>query len=82
MVDPDFRRTFQIPLIPSNKAEDKNGFSQTRINYSIATMQNKVYLYGGLNERNQVLECMDCFDAATYKCGQVKYRLEARVAGR
>lgn len=52
------------------------------MNYSIATMQNKVYLYGGLNDKNEILENMEMFDAMQYKMSEVKYRLEQRVAGR
>ena len=46
------------------------------MNYSITHMQNKVYLYGGINDRNEVLENMEMFDAMTYKMSEVKYRLE------
>ncbi len=45
-------------------------------------MNNKIYLYGGLNDQNQVLESMEMFDAQTYKMTEVKYRLEARASGR
>ena len=45
-------------------------------------MQNKVYLYGGLNDKNEILENMEMFDAMQYKMSEVKYRLEQRVAGR
>ena len=47
-----------------------------RINYSIAHMSNKVYLYGGLSDQNEVLESMEMFDAMTYKMTEHKYRLE------
>ena len=52
------------------------------MNYAIAQMNNKIYLYGGLNDRNQVLESMEMFDACTYKMTNVKYRLDARAMGR
>ena len=71
------QRIFQIPLIGKG-----NAVTSARINYSIATMSNKVYLYGGLDDKNQVLDSMEMFDATTYKMEEVKYRLEARVAGR
>ena len=45
-------------------------------------MQNKIYLYGGLNDRNEVLESMEMFDAMTLKMSEVSYRLEQRVAAR
>ena len=41
-----------------------------------------MYLYGGLNDRNEVLENMEMFDAMSYKMSEVKYRLEQRVAAR
>lgn len=54
------RRLFTI-----NIAEHKP--TTTRINYSIANFKNKVYLYGGLDENNKMLQTMDEFDAMTYK---------------
>ena len=45
-------------------------------------MSNKVYLYGGLSDRNEVLESMELFDAMTYKLTENKYRLEVKAAGR
>ena len=45
-------------------------------------MNNKVYLYGGLNDQNEVLENMEMFDAQTYKMSEVKYRLEVKAPGR
>ena len=77
VVDPCLRRIFQIPLIG-----EENKIKESRINYSISHMNNKVYLYGGLNDRNEVLSNMEMFDACTYKFSEVNYRLEARVAGR
>ena len=41
--------------------------STPRINYSICSYKNKVFLYGGLDENNQVLSTMDTFDTLTYK---------------
>ena len=70
-------RIFQIPLLGKD-----NAVKSARINYSIATMMNKVYLYGGLNDQNEGLSTMEMFDATTYKMSEVAYRLEARVAGR
>lgn len=45
-------------------------------------MNNKIYLYGGISDQNEVLETMEVFDAQTYKMSEVKYRLDARAAGR
>jgi len=42
-------------------------------------MNNKVYLYGGLNAQNEVIESMEMFDACTYKMSVVKYRLDTRA---
>lgn len=61
---------------------EANKIKTVRINYSIAHMDNKVYFYGGLNDKSEILECMEMFDAATYKMSEVKYRLEARAPGR
>ena len=47
--------------------------STQRINYSIASFKNRVYLFGGLNEKrddqssNQVLNSMEMYDAMTLK---------------
>ena len=30
-------------------------------------MNNKIYLYGGINEKSEILDCMEIFDAVTYK---------------
>ena len=45
--DPCLRRSFQIPLLGR-----ENAIKEVRLNYSISHMQNKVYLYGGLNDKN------------------------------
>lgn len=66
-----------MPLIGKD-----NKVTHSRINYSITHMNNKVYLYGGLNEENEVLSSMEMFDACTCKMSEVKYRLETRAAPR
>jgi hypothetical protein len=38
-----------------------------RINYSIAHHKTRIFMYGGLNEQNQVLNSMETFDACIYK---------------
>ena len=60
----------------------ENKLSQTRINYSVASMNNKVYLYGGINEKSEVLSSMELFDATTYKVNQVTYRGDHTAMGR
>lgn len=77
VIDPDLGRLFQIPLLG-----EENKVSAARINYSISHMNNRIYLYGGLSDTNEVLEDMEVFDACTYKMSAVKYRLDARAAGR
>ena len=77
VVDPDLRRIFQIPLIGKD-----NKVSHSRINYSITNMDNKVYIYGGLNDKSEVLSSMEMFDACTCKMSEVKYRLETKAAPR
>ena len=52
------------------------------MNYSITHMNNKVYLYGGLSDSNEVLTTMEAFDAMTYQMKEVKYRLETKAMGR
>jgi hypothetical protein len=53
---------------------ESNKLSSTRINYSVSNYKNKVYLYGGIDESNKMLESMDDFDATTYKFSAIKYR--------
>lgn len=48
--------------------------SATRVNYSIANFKNKIYIYGGMDEDNKMLQSMDEFDAMTYKFQNLKYR--------
>ena len=52
------------------------------MNYSVASMGNKVYLYGGINEKSEVLNSMELFDATTYKVNEVKYRGDHTAMGR
>ena len=39
----------------------------SRINYSIASFKNKTYIYGGLNEKCEILATMELYDAAIFK---------------
>ncbi len=61
-------------------SELDNRPSTTRIGYSLAPWKNKVYIYGGIDEQNKVLECMDEFDAVTLKFTAIKYRGEGKLA--
>jgi len=77
IIDPTLSRLFQMPLIG-----EENKVSAARINCSIAHMNNRIYLYGGLSDTNEVLSSMEVFDACTYKMSEVKYRLDKRAVGR
>ena len=59
-----------------------NKIATARINYSIATMNNKVYIYGGINEKSEIINSMEIFDATTYKFSEVKYRGDHKALGR
>jgi hypothetical protein len=52
------------------------------MNFSVASMGNKVYLYGGINEKSEVLSSMELFDSTTYKVNEVKYRGDHTAMGR
>ena len=60
--------------MPYKKDDPPNQPSSARINYAITECNNKVYFYGGLDEKNQILGSMDVFDACTYKFSTMKYR--------
>lgn len=60
---------FNITLTGEN-----NKPTECRINYSICTSGNKIFIYGGINEKNQILGSMEVFDCQTYKFTAVKYR--------
>lgn len=61
---------------------EENKITSARINYSISHMNNRVYLYGGLGDSNEVLTTMEVFDACTYQMKEVKYRLDTKAMGR
>ena len=77
IVDPCLKRLFNVKLVG-----EKNKWSSARINYSIASFQNKVFLYGGLDENSKVLNTMDIFDACTYKITAQKFRGDYTPKGR
>ena len=78
VVDPTIKRLFNIELI----GEDNRPSESARVNYSICASNNRVFMYGGINEKSQVLGTMDCFDACTYKFSPVKYRGDYTPKGR
>ena len=45
-------------------------------------MNNKVYIYGGINEKSEILNSMELFDATTYKVNAVTYRGDHTAMGR
>ncbi len=69
------KHVFNIQLLPTSKKDDPpNHPSSCRLNYAIAEANNKVFFYGGVDDKNTVLGSMDVFDACTYKFSPVKYR--------
>lgn len=78
VVDPMLRRLFNIDLI----GEENCVTESARINYSICASASRVFLYGGVNEKSQVLNTMDSFDACTYKFNPIKYRGDYTPKGR
>ena len=60
IIDFNLNRMFHVNF-PEHKP------SCCRINYSISNYKNKVYLFGGLDENNKLIDSMDDFDATTYK---------------
>lgn len=60
VIDPVLRRVFNLKLIPTSKKDDPlNQPTSARINYSIAECGGRVLMYGGLNEKSEVLASMD-----------------------
>ena len=67
------KRLFAVEFLNDDSTGNKRGeekevkepiLPQTiRINYSIASFKNKLFIYGGLNEKNDVLNCMEIFEA-------------------
>jgi hypothetical protein len=73
IVDFSINRMFPVSFSDQHKP------SCTRINYSVSNYKNKVYFYGGIDEKNKILDTMDDFDATTYKFTAIKYRGEANT---
>jgi len=75
VLDPALRMIIPITLCPNTAADGPpNVPSNTRVNYAIAECNNKIFMYGGLNEKQELLGCCDMFDCCTYKFTPVKYR--------
>jgi len=64
IVDLNLCRVFGVDL---TKSRTENKPSSTRVNFSLASYKNKVYLYGGMNLENKILDSLDEFDVTTYK---------------
>mmetsp|Transcript_21674 Transcript_21674/g.33372 ORF Transcript_21674/g.33372 Transcript_21674/m.33372 type:complete len:141 (+) Transcript_21674:425-847(+) len=45
-----------------------------RVNYSLCLHKNKVYIYGGISEKNEVLNSMEVYECPIYKFQPVKFR--------
>lgn len=83
VIDPILQRIFNLKLIPTSKKDDPpNKPTSARINYALAECGNKIFMYGGLNEKSEVLETMDQFNAMDYKFTPVKYRGDFTPRGR
>lgn len=83
VIDCQLKQVFDMRLMPTTKKDDPpNSPSGVRVNYAITEVNHRVFLYGGINAQNEVLECMDVFDAQTYKMHKVKYRLDYKPKGR
>ena len=60
VIDPVLRRAFNLKLIPTSKKDDPpNQPTSARINYAITECGNRILIYGGLNEKSEVLATMD-----------------------
>ena len=64
------------------KSKPENRPSTARVNYSLANFKNKLYIYGGLDLDNKVLETVEEFDVTTYKFTHVKIRGDYKPKGR
>lgn len=79
IVDFSLRRMFGVDMTQS---KPENRPSAVRLNYSLAHYKHKVFIYGGINQANEVLGTIDDFDATTYKFTHVKIRGEMKPRGR
>jgi hypothetical protein len=76
-VDFGLKGIFPLDLFVS---KPENRPSTIRVNYSLALFKHKVYLYGGMNWDNHVLDTVEEFDASTYKFNLHKIRGEYKPA--
>ena len=53
-----------------------------RINYSLCAFKNRLFMYGGLNQNNEVLNTMESFDTAILKFQTQKFRGDLKPVGR
>jgi hypothetical protein len=67
--DPALNQMFDVKGIANNFSSEGVGFGPTtcRINYSIVSTKFKAYMYGGLDEKNNVLGSLEVFNAIEYK---------------
>lgn len=73
IMDFKMKRLFAVEFLNDDSTGNKRGEEKEvkepilpqsiRINYSIAHHKNKLYIYGGLNDKNQVLNSMETFEA-------------------
>lgn len=79
VVDLNLRRIFGVDL---TKSRPENKPQSVRVNYSLTNYKNKVYIYAGMNQHNEILQSLDEFDVTTYKFNQVKFRGDFKPKGR
>lgn len=83
IVDPLMQKIIPIAMCPNTAADGPvNEPTCTRLNYALAECGNKIFMYGGVNEKNEVLSTTDMFDCCTYKFSPVKYRGDYMPPGR
>ena len=77
IMDFNLRRLLAVEFLNDDSTGNKRGEADEkkdtflpltiRINYSVAHHKTKLFMYGGLNEKNQVLNSMETFDACICK---------------
>lgn len=92
IMDFQLRRLLSVEFLNDDSTGNKRGEADEkkdtflpltiRINYSIANHKTKLFIYGGLNEKNQVLNSMEIFDACICKFQPVKYRGDSKPVAR
>jgi Kelch motif len=79
VVDLNMNRIFGLDM---TKSRLENKPSTVRINYSITHHKNKVFIYGGIDQDNKILDSVEEFDVTTYKFNHPKIRGEFKPRGR